>query len=289
MSPPITLSLHPGRPPVAAYRLAGHALLSDTPLPDLEPFRAPAGAAPPPPPPAAVPAPLVYAADSPLGPYTRHVRVHADAAGHHVAVAGAGRFYVDAQGSAVHRLHADPDGPPDLLTMVIFGPLLTLALAARGVWCLHASAVQRGDRLLVFVGESGRGKSTLAAFLDGRRLADDVLPVSADSHAFPHFPQLKLPAPLDPLPPARLPVSRIYQLAAAPAGADVQIEPLAAAAAAVLLVRHTVAARLFGPGLLTAHLHACTRLAAAVPVCRLRYPHRPSALPAVAAALSADP
>jgi hypothetical protein len=57
---------------------------------------------------------------------------------------------------------------------------------------------------------------------------------------------------------------------------------------ALSLVAHTVAARLFAPGLTSRHLAFCARLAAAVPVRELTYPRRADIAPQVAAVIEAD-
>ena len=56
--------------------------------------------------------------------------------------------------------------------------VLPLALSRQGQLVLHASAVELGDRGVAFIGESGRGKSTLAASFatnGSRFLTDDGL------------------------------------------------------------------------------------------------------------------
>jgi len=76
--------------------------------------------------------------------------------------------------------------------------VLPLALSKRGKLVFHASAVEVGDSAVVFVGESGRGKSTLAASFatNGFRfLTDDGLVVEAgkDSYlVFPSHPSIRL-------------------------------------------------------------------------------------------------
>jgi hypothetical protein len=68
-----------------------------------------------------------------------------------------------------------------------------------GVLPLHASCVRVGDAAVAFVGVSGTGKSTLAAYLRQRGyavLCDDFCPVRVypglGAVAFPGFPRLKL-------------------------------------------------------------------------------------------------
>ncbi len=205
-------------------------------------------------------------------------------------IAGVGEFCVTADGVAVVAL--EPAIVGGALAETLLGPPLVLALAMQGVWCLHASAVTVDGRAVAFAGESGNGKSTLAASLndaggsDWRRLADDTLPVCRGSEgvaALPHFPQLKLPAseqhPVDA--PARLPLAGVFVVAPPDGERSVTVRLLTRRQATQALIRHTVAARLFDRPLLAAHLDFCAEAAARVPVWRLGYPHRRETLPQV--------
>lgn len=216
------------------------------------------------------------------------------AQGLRLQIAGAGEFSVTADGTAAIAL--EPAMADGTLAEVLLGPPLVLALAIHGVWCLHASAVSVEGCVVAFAGESGNGKSTLAASLNGaggggwRRLADDTLPVSLDAEgllALPHFPQLKLPAaeqhPVDA--PARLPLAGVFVIAPPEGESAVTVRLLARREAMQALIRHTVAARLFDRPLLAAHLDFCAEAAARVPVWRLGYPHRREALPQVREAI----
>lgn len=66
------------------------------------------------------------------------------------------------------------------LRLYLLGALLPVVLYQRGFLVLHASAVEFNGRAVAFLGESGWGKSTLAAALQARGhrlLSDDVVPV----------------------------------------------------------------------------------------------------------------
>lgn len=175
---------------------------------------------------------------------------------------------------------------------ILAGPALVLALALRGgTWCLHASAAMFRESLFVFLGESGQGKSTLAATLSdaGRgwiRVADDILPVTAQSsrvEAWPRFPQLKLPAESrsGQSLPERIPVNRICLLTNIEERGAPALQLLAPAKAAQILIGHTAGARLFNPRLLAAHLAFASEAARLVPVYALAYPRKMEALMAV--------
>lgn len=82
--------------------------------------------------------------------------------------------------------------------LTVLGPALGVLLHQRGFLVLHASVVEIGGWAVAFLGESGDGKSTLAAALHarGHRLvSDDVAAVRIGPNGpevYAGFPQLKL-------------------------------------------------------------------------------------------------
>jgi hypothetical protein len=77
-------------------------------------------------------------------------------------------------------MREDPAGRTELLPILLAGTVSALLLNLRGHVVLHASAVAIDDVAVAFVGQSGRGKSTMAALMcvDGADLiTDDVLRV----------------------------------------------------------------------------------------------------------------
>jgi hypothetical protein len=92
-----------------------------------------------------------------------------------------GEFVVNAELSqvTVHRLAG---GRVELLPILLAGTALALLLTLRGATVLHASAVVLDQCAVAFVGQSGRGKSTVAALLcrhGAKLVTDDVLVVDA--------------------------------------------------------------------------------------------------------------
>ena len=233
-----------------------------------------------------------------VGGQWRGVRTQRIGTGFGLEVEGIGRFHVSDDGCEIVCTEADPKIDRSTLSEAIVGPCLILALALQGTWCLHASAVLSGGRLVAIVGESGLGKSTLAAFLDAqgspwRRVADDILPFALRHDgltALPRFPQLKLSPDRQPSigMPERMPLEAIYVLAPADVAAAPDLRPLTKQEVALALVRHTVAARLFDRDLLAHHLDVCSQAAGLVPVRRLLYPHRLDLLADVAQLLAED-
>jgi hypothetical protein len=67
---------------------------------------------------------------------------------------------------------------PEMVSVFVAGALPAFVLIMGGEAVLHASAVDVGGRVLAFVGQSGMGKSTMAALFcaaGGRLVTDDVL------------------------------------------------------------------------------------------------------------------
>ena len=113
-----------------------------------------------------------------------------------LAWAGVGAFVVRRGCQLV--VAPDPGAEERVLRLFILGPALAMLLHQRGLLVLHATTVSIADRAVIFLGESGGGKSTMAAVfssLGHALVSDDVTAVSigeADPCALPGFPQLKL-------------------------------------------------------------------------------------------------
>jgi len=92
----------------------------------------------------------------------------------------------------------NPAAAAEVVRLSILGPGLGLILQQRGIFALHASAVVMDEVAVVFLGQNGAGKSTMAALMHARGhrlLADDVTPIDiADDgiRVVPSFPQIKL-------------------------------------------------------------------------------------------------
>jgi hypothetical protein len=265
-----------------AYLLAGRALCADQPIAALEPFAAgtcilPEAASPP-----VIDAPARRITGW-IGGQMSSLSTEWSGAGCRLSAPG-GIYTITASGSDVFCTQAD-DADPDFAAGMLLGPVLCTALALQGVFCLHASAALINGRVVLFIGESGAGKSSLAAY-GGQieawhRVSDDVTATSKDFDVLTHFPQLKLPpgvqAGRDV--PESLPLAAVYLLSVPEdAGAVVSILAMSERESAAALVRHTVAARLFSSALLARHLDYCAELAQTIGVMRVVYPHRREAM-----------
>ena len=278
----------------AAYEIAGHRLLCDQPVAELDPFRAAAPCVGPSRTPVREPSgPVrrIYHGRGWVGGKHLEVECSDDATGYRLAVEGGGLVWIGRSGQRIVRLPAPPPQDPAIAVQAVLGPALCLALALQEVFCLHASAIANGGAAIALVGPSGVGKSTLAARLvghpdlDWHRAADDVLPLALEDRQSPvvrpNFPQLKLTAieQWGRERPAALPLAAAYVLSLGGEGSRFECERLSPRDGAVSLVRHTVAGRLFDPGLRTRHLDFTLSLAARVPVYRMRIPRAPGLEP----------
>lgn len=108
-----------------------------------------------------------------------------------------GDFDVSADGRAIRAWPA-PGISEDTMQHLYLNQVLPLALSKQGRIVFHASAVETENGAIAFLGESGRGKSTLAASFaaGGRRfLTDDALlldPAEGGYLVQPSHPSIRL-------------------------------------------------------------------------------------------------
>jgi hypothetical protein len=204
---------------------------------------------------------------------------------------------------------AIPEVDESLLSAILLGPIMAVLLRQRGFAVLHASSIATHAGAVAFLGDSGCGKSTLAEALYSRGygvITDDVMAVQINgrcNYVIPGYPSIKL-FPHTALflgcdtsatesvhsqtekrmhsvalgfPQAPLPLRRMYVLAGG--GFDI-IEPLKPREVFPELVRNSRAASLLRDSdSRSVHLHQCAKLAAGVPVFRLRRRRVLSAIP----------
>jgi len=122
-----------------------------------------------------VPADLVEA-----GSYGRFCRVSASE--YLLSIPGVGRFYVKNGASIV--VEREPNvAPPDVSTFLL-GSVFGALCHQNGLLPLHASSVRSGDGATAFLGDSGAGKSTMAACLQERGygiVSDDICVLEAEA------------------------------------------------------------------------------------------------------------
>ena len=209
-----------------------------------------------------------------------------------------------------------PGADQDTLRCYVGGPVLAVLLHQRGRLVLHASGVALDGCAVAFLGGSGWGKSTLAGLLHRRGhrfLTDDVLAVDVEHGraVAPGLPELKLwpdtatalghdPDAMPRLHPREqkrarrlkrgfghrpVPLDRLYVLAE---GEGPAIEPLSPREALVELLRHSYGARTLQAIRTAEHFRQCARVAAEMPVARLRFPRSFALLDRVARMIEED-
>jgi len=177
---------------------------------------------------------------------------------------------------------------------VITGPALIFLLLQRGIYCLHAGCVTLSDSTSVaFLADSGMGKSTLSRQVDPnwQQRADDILPVSfVNSELYFHsFPQLKLAnaMPSSGVIDQGVLLHGLFCLNAEPAE-KIQINRLNKKDALLMIIRHTVAARLFDQQRSREHLIFAKQVVELLPVFSVSYPRQIEQLPELRSAIRAN-
>lgn len=230
--------------------------------------------------------------------------------GDEVAITDTGRYTLSPDGDTI--THLAPAGcDRAAVALDLIGVVLPLALHREGAWCLHASAVQLGGRVVAFVAARGTGKSTLAAACLGAGaalVADDVVVMRVDGDGVRVTPA-GLPLRLrehtardtgavadapDEWGKVRVhgtlathdaPLDAVYVLSAAEPSSAVERAPRAPRAAALALLTHGKITELLGAAAAGDALTRCVQLAQAVPVYDLAVPRSIARLPEVVAAL----
>lgn len=112
-------------------------------------------------------------------------------------VEGVARYCVKQGCEVVVQAYHDAD--PKEVRLYLLGTAMGVLLLQRGIIPLHGSAIIREGRCVVFTGQCGAGKSTLASALyrkGAMLLADDVAAVQVERnrypYVFPSYPRQKL-------------------------------------------------------------------------------------------------
>jgi hypothetical protein len=226
-------------------------------------------------------------------------------------------FDVAADGSEV-RCWPAPGVNEVTVEHLYLNQVMPLALSKQGKLVFHASAIETGDSAIAFMGESGRGKSTLAtsfATTGCRFLTDDalllekhgdgyrVLPSHASVRLWSDSQQIligddaRLAPPVQYTPKARVlsgdhlafcpearSLRRLYFLGDRSA-ATITFQRMKPAEALIELVKHSFLLDIEERDLLAAHFDELSSLASLPIYYRLDYPRRYDDLPAVRQAI----
>lgn len=231
-------------------------------------------------------------------------------------------FVLDQEGRRV-QVWPQPGGSQETVRHLLLDQVLPHALAHQGRLVLHAAAALVGEWAVAWTGPAGAGKSTLAAsfHLAGCPLLSDdglVLNVAVRGEtvsAVGTYPGLRLwpqsleglfdtPPPtravedhsvkrrlllkrVEPIasPPQPKPLAALFVLAASEREATVQATRMSACEGCMALVSNAFLLDVADPRRSVALLDAAAACAEQVPIFRLSYPHRFSALPQVHAAI----
>jgi hypothetical protein len=210
-----------------------------------------------------------------------------------------------------------------LVRAFLFGWVMAMICHQRDSLALHASAVEFADRVVAFAGDSGAGKSTMAAHClqaGARLVADDLLRVLLTSdrpaRAYPGMPQLRLlrhalegldwPAEglkrvclrddkfwipfASAVHDGELPLARIYVLDQDATADEIGWERLTGAAAVTALVTnsHGWISSVDVVGRRPGHFKDCVQLANSVEIVRLKRRLDPAQLTTTAARIAAE-
>ena len=232
-----------------------------------------------------------------------------------------GQFLVAPDGGVVHY-HRAPQAPLESFQVYLLNQAISFALVQQGLEPLHATTVIVDGKAIALLGDSGYGKSTLAAaFLHAGHglLTDDLLLLRQTQRgiqAYPGPPRIKLfpgaarrllgaatghvpmnagtrkqVIPLDRSRLAPIPLRAIYVLAPPHEmrrRRSVSIEPIAPREAFLALVANTFNRRIGHSGRLRRQVSANALLMGAVPVKKLSYPRSYARLPEVLDAILTD-
>ncbi len=203
--------------------------------------------------------------------------------------------------------------PPTTVRHLFLAQVWPVLLSLRGDVVLHASAVRLGDHAVAFVGNTGRGKSTLAASFNRQGYAlvtDDILLLDRQGdvvYAVPSYPEqrlwsdsaealtdapqslrnvahytdkkaLHLPLEDRSFEKQPVPLAAIFTLDVAGEGEGVTIEPLPLSEAYIALLDQVFRLDFSDRTRMQLEVEQLTDLVHAVPVLRLAYPRRYEAL-----------
>lgn len=204
-----------------------------------------------------------------------------------------------------------PEAPPDQLRQAVTGIVMALLLHQRGQLVLHGSAVSIAGQAVVFLGDSGEGKSSMAAVLYAQGhdlLTDDLAAIELVApprvaiagtpiKLHPQVAQtLELPTPkqslptgkhlysIEPPPAGPQPLDRIFVLETAP---EITLTPLPLQQSVTTLMRFAGLKAIL-PSRDATHFTQCATLAQHCPIYSYRRPKDLEWLPEIAAQLVRD-
>lgn len=225
---------------------------------------------------------LVYEGEAPLGGEICKVACWRQGRFFQIDLDGKPACYGNTAEAHIHLLRKGQFSDATNLELVT-GPALILLLAVNDIYCLHASAVKTKAGNVAFIGESGVGKSTLAkhAGQGWEQISDDILPVQTENKhdlqavtldVLTDFPQLKRKqACVYRGKENTCNLDWVIHITREPSD-KLRFRKLNRIPAMLLVVRHTVAARLFNAAEIQQHAEFAKAVSAALPVYEIKYP-----------------
>lgn len=245
------------------------------------------------------------------------INLHQTGEGSLLRLPGLGDFLVDAAGQTVEAWPV-PGMDDETCRQLYLNNILPMALSRQGKLVLHASAVDAGGGAIVFVGLSGRGKSTLAtsfAAAGHALIVDDGLTVEpgngaclampgepavrlwrdsqehlaaddvAQATALGYIPKQRIPAGAHlRFSPDPRPIRAVFLLGDDPQAA-LQIQPLRPVEAAMALIQYSFLLDIGDPARHAMQMRHAAALAASSRIARLDYPRDYALLPQVRQAI----
>lgn len=225
----------------------------------------------------------------------------------YVSFDGLARFAIDQAEKRITVFDVQADTMPADLEHLLYDHVVPRVLADQGAVVLHGSAVEIGGELAVFLGNTGAGKSTLAASLHGAGhllLGDDAVIVTfedgrfhgsavyptlrlfpdtisqvfgsaVETRAMAHYSdklRVSLPA-LAGRAAGSFPLGALFVLGGGSSEPDPRLEDLGPSAACMALVEQSFALDPRDAGKAAARLRELSRLTSAIPAYRLAYAH----------------
>jgi len=225
---------------------------------------------------------LIFSGVSWLAEKHREIICSNSSQGYFINVPQISQFIISHDGSIIYQF-PNADQLDDLTVQqfesTLLGPPLMLALALNGYFGLHASSVEVASKAILFTGESGFGKSTMAKYLqaevDCKRLSDDISVVSMLDSRFilnADFPQLKLLDQLQNTQTDNRELGAVIVLDRHDNEVEISLTKLDRMRSMEILLNHSVAAQLFDKTLTKQHLNHLAELSKNTPVYKLIYP-----------------
>lgn len=106
--------------------------------------------------------------------------------------------YFVTNGNQIFFRKKNDDVSEDSVRLFLLGTCMGILMQQRGIICLHASGVLLNDKLTLFMGKSGAGKSSMLNYFKNKGskvLGDDIVRIEIEDdkvYGYPSYPQSKL-------------------------------------------------------------------------------------------------